>query len=88
MENESTTEFRPLILVAEDDDSIDITIDSVFDKAEYTVQHLSYQIINQLDASISVLDNTILDNPDYIDREEYFLRFLSTENDMPLWGGC
>lgn len=72
---------------AEDDDSIDITIDSVFDKAEYTVQHLSYQIINQLDASISVLDNTILDNPDYIDREEYFLRFLSTENDMPLWGG-
>lgn len=71
----------------EDDDSIDITIDSVFDKAEYTVQHLSYQIINQLDDSISVLDNTILDNPDYIDKEEYFLRFLSTENDMPLWGG-
>lgn len=71
----------------EDDDSIDITIDSVFDKAEYSVQHLSYQIINQLDASISILDNTILDNPDYIDREEYFLRFLSTENDMPLWGG-
>lgn len=71
----------------EDDEGIDITIDSVFDKAEYSVEHLSYQIINQLDSSISVLDNTIFDNPNYIDREEYFLRFLSTENGIPLWGG-
>lgn len=69
------------------EDGVEITIDSVFDKAEYSVQHLSYQIINQLDAAINVLDNTILDNPDYIDREEYFMRFLSTENNMPLWGG-
>ena len=70
-----------------DDEGVDITIESVFDKAEYSIEHLSYQIINQLDPSISVLDNTILDNPNYIDREEYFLRFLSTENGIPLWGG-
>lgn len=70
-----------------DDEGVDITIESVFDKAEYSIEHLSYQIINQLDPSISVLDNTILDNPNYIDREEYFLRFLSTKNGIPLWGG-
>lgn len=71
----------------ETEDGVDITIDSVYDKVEYSVQHLSYKIINQLDAAIAVLDNSILDNPDYIDREEYFMRFLSTENNMPLWGG-
>lgn len=71
----------------DDEDGVEITIDSLFDKLEYSIQHLSYQVINQLDSSINVLDNTILDNPDYIDREEYFMRFLSTENKVPLWGG-
>lgn len=72
---------------SEDEDGIEITIDSVFDKTERSVQRLSYQIVNQLDSSINVLDDTILDNPDYIDREEFFLRFLTTENNLPLWGG-
>ncbi|AEY65739.1 hypothetical protein [Clostridium sp. BNL1100] len=66
---------------------VEITIDSVNDKMDSSIQYLSYQTINQLDASVNILDNTILDNPDYINREEYFMRFLSTENGVPLWGG-
>lgn len=71
----------------DEEDGLEITIDSVFDKAERSVQKLSYQIVNQLDSSINILDDAILDNPDYIDREEFFLRFLTTENNLPLWGG-
>ncbi len=68
-------------------DGIEITIDSIFDKSDVSIRHLGYQIINQLDSSISVLDDSILENPNYIEREEYFMRFLSTENNVPIWGG-
>ena len=71
----------------EDEESVEITIDSQFDKAEHSVKRLKYSILNQLDRSIIVLDDSILDNPNYLDRKEYFMRFLSTENLEPLWGG-
>ncbi|MFP9036028.1 hypothetical protein, partial [Enterococcus faecalis] len=69
-----------------DEDSVEITIDSQLDKAEHSVKRLEFSILNQLDRSIIVLDNSILDNPNYLDRKEYFMRFLSTENLEPLWG--
>lgn len=71
----------------DDEDSVEITIDSQLDKAEYSVKRLEFSILNQLDRSIIVLDDSILDNPNYLDRKEYFMRFLSTENLEPLWGG-
>lgn len=70
-----------------EDDGIEITIDSILDKSDISIRHLNYQVINQLDSAINVLDDSILENPNYIDREEYFLRFLSTENNVPIWGG-
>lgn len=70
-----------------DEDSVEITIDSQLDKAEHSVKRLAFSILNQLDRSIIVLDDSILDNPNYLDRKEYFMRFLSTENMEPLWGG-
>ena len=70
-----------------DEDSVEITIDSQLDKAEHSVKRLEFSILNQLDRSIIVLDDSILDNPNYLDRKEYFMRFLSTENLEPLWGG-
>lgn len=70
-----------------EDDSVEITIDSQLDKADRSVKRLKYSILNQLDRSIIVLDDSILDNPNYLDRKEYFMRFLSTENLEPLWGG-
>ena len=71
----------------EDTDGIEITMDSVYDYNDVSVKKLEYKIVNQLDSSINILDDTILDNPNYIDREEYFMRFLSTGNEIPLWGG-
>ena len=70
-----------------DEDSVEITIDSQWDEAEYSVKRLKFSILNQLDRSIVVLDDSILDNPNYLDRKEYFMRFLSTANLEPLWGG-
>lgn len=71
----------------EEDNSVEITIDSQLDKAAYSIKRLEFSILNQLDRSIIVLDDSILDNPHYLDRKEYFMRFLSTENLEPLWGG-
>lgn len=71
----------------DDEDSVEITIDSQLDKAEHSIKRLEFSILNQLDRSILVLDDSILDNPNYLDRKEYFMRFLSTENLEPLWGG-
>jgi|GEM_PF-1634080 len=71
----------------DDNDSVEITLDSLHDTAEHSVRGLEFNILNQLDKSIYVLDDSILDNPEYLDTIEYFMRFLSTENSEPLWGG-
>lgn len=72
----------------DDEEGIPITIENIKNGVPKQVSyHLSYQIYNQLDKAITVLDDRILSNPEYIDREEFFLRFLSTGNGTPFWGG-
>lgn len=85
--HESDIETQQYCYDEDDEDSVEITIDSQLDKAEHSVKRLEFSILNQLDRSILVLDDSILDNPNYLDRKEYFMRFLSTENLEPLWGG-
>lgn len=77
-------------LYGEDDEEegIPITAEVIFNgKILQRRQYLSYQIYNQLDSNITVLDDSVLTNPDYADKEEFFLRFLSTGTGVPLWGG-
>lgn len=76
------------IFFDDNEDGISITIENIINGAPKPVlHHLSYDIYNQLDKAISVLDDSILSDTEYIDREEFFLRFLSTGNGTPFWGG-
>lgn len=85
---ESNTDWRGKEAWEDDiaEDTIEITLDSVYSKVDVSVGRLELSVVNQLDESIHILDDSILENPDYLDPMRYFLRFLSTENEVPLWG--
>ncbi len=73
--------------VDDEEDSVEITLDSLLDKTGKSVRRIGTDSLNQLHRSIILLDDSILDYPNYLDCKEYFMRFLSTENSEPLWGG-
>lgn len=63
------------------------TISSQLDTRKRSVKKIEKNILYQLDPYIHVLDDSVLNSPNYYDRRRGFKRFLLSCASIPLWGG-